>query len=144
REDPNAGRPPSKFYVRGVDLDGSVWLAGNDRVAEPRLPADNDVGSEPVTVGSLDHSGVQWRAMTVRGPGGERITVATDLADVQSALRELIWSQVGIGTGVLLILGALGYAVVNRSLRPLGEVERTAAAIASGQLDRRVPERDPH
>lgn len=144
REDPNAGRPPSKFYVRGVDPDGSVWLAGNDRVAEPRLPADNELGPEPVTVGSLDHSGVRWRAMTVRGPGGERITVATDLADVQSTLRELIWSQVGIGTGVLLILGALGYAVVNRSLRPLGEVERTAAAIAAGQLDRRVPERDPH
>jgi two-component system, OmpR family, sensor kinase len=33
--------------------------------------------------------------------------------------------------------------VVHRSLRPLSEVERTAAAIAAGQLDRRVPTRDP-
>ncbi len=36
-----------------------------------------------------------------------------------------------------------GIAVVHRSLRPLAEVEQTAAAIAAGQLDRRVPERDP-
>src|SRR5687768_11051788 len=43
----------------------------------------------------------------------------------------------------LLVLGIAGFAVVHRSLRPLGEVERTAAAIAAGQLDRRVPERDP-
>jgi two-component system OmpR family sensor kinase len=33
--------------------------------------------------------------------------------------------------------------VVHRSLRPLYEVEHTAAAIAAGQRDRRVPERDP-
>ena len=33
--------------------------------------------------------------------------------------------------------------MVHRSLRPLVEVEQTAAAIAAGQLDRRVPERDP-
>jgi two-component system, OmpR family, sensor kinase len=33
--------------------------------------------------------------------------------------------------------------VVHRSLRPLVEVEQTAAAIAGGQLDRRVPQRDP-
>ena len=44
---------------------------------------------------------------------------------------------------MLLVLGVAGFAVVHRSLRPLVEVERTAAAIAAGQLDRRVPTRDP-
>jgi two-component system OmpR family sensor kinase len=32
---------------------------------------------------------------------------------------------------------------VHRSLRPLVEVEQTAAAIAAGELDRRIPQRDP-
>jgi two-component system OmpR family sensor kinase len=41
------------------------------------------------------------------------------------------------------VLGIAGYAVVHRSLRPLAEVEETAAAIAAGELDRRVPQRDP-
>jgi two-component system OmpR family sensor kinase len=140
---PNPARPPSSFYVRGIDPDGHVWMAVNDREAEPSVPSDNDVGPEPVTVGSIDHSSVEWRAMTVRGPRGELTTVAIDLSDVQSTVRALVYAQVGIGAAVLLVLGVAGYAVVHRSLRPLAEVEQTAAAIADGQLDRRVPQRDP-
>jgi two-component system, OmpR family, sensor kinase len=142
-EGPNPARPPTNFYVRGIDPGGRIWMAVNDRAAEPLLPADNDVGPVPVTVGSIDHSNVEWRAMTVRGLAGELTTVAIDLSDVQSTVRSLIYAQVGIGAAVLLVLGVAGYAVVNRSLRPLVEVEQTAAAIAAGQLDRRVPQRDP-
>jgi two-component system, OmpR family, sensor kinase len=142
-EGPNPSRPPSKFYVRGIGPDGRIWMAINDREAEPALPIDNDVGPEPVTVRSIDNPNVEWRAMTVHGPNGEITTVAMDLSEVQSTVRALIWSQVGIGAAVLLVLGVVGYAVVHRSLRPLAEVEQTAAAIAAGQLDRRVPQRDP-
>jgi two-component system OmpR family sensor kinase len=78
----------------------------------------------------------------VRGPHG-LTTVAVDLSDVQHTVRSLVWLQFGIGVAVLVVIGIVGYAVVHRSLRPLSEVERTAAAIASGQLDRRIPERDP-
>ncbi|MCW2649262.1 MAG: ATP-binding protein [Mycobacterium sp.] len=142
-EGPNPSRPPSNFYVRGIGPDGRVWMAVNDRDAEPALPADNDVGPVPVTVGSQDGSNVRWRAVSVRGSRGEFITVAIDLSDVQSTVRALTWSQAGIGLAVLLVLGVAGYWVVHRSLRPLVEVEQTAAAIAAGQLDRRVPQRDP-
>ncbi|BBX68229.1 two-component sensor histidine kinase [Mycolicibacterium psychrotolerans] len=141
--DPNPARPPSDYYVRGIDPDGNAWVAVNDRDAEPALPPDNDVGPLPVTVGSVDHMNVEWRAMTVRGPRGELTTVAIDLSDVKSTTRALVYAQVGIGVAVLLVLGIVGYAVVHRSLKPLAEVEQTAAAIAAGQLDRRVPERDP-
>ena len=140
---PNPARPPSNFYVRGIGPDGQIWMAVNDRAAEPALPVDNDIGPVPVTIGSMGDSYVEWRAMTVRGVRGELTTVAIDLSDVQSTVRALIWSQVGIGAAVLLVLGVVGYAVVRRSLRPLDEVEETAAAIAAGQLDRRVPQRDP-
>src|SRR5215472_4334872 len=142
-EGPNPARPPSDFYVRGIDPDGRIWMAVNDRAAEPALPANNDVGPVPVTVGSIDQSDVRWRAMTVRGLEGELTTVAIDLSDVQTTVRALVYAQIGIGSAVLLVLGVAGYWVVHRSLRPLVEVEQTAAAIAAGQLDRRVPERDP-
>ncbi|MGE2834334.1 sensor histidine kinase [Mycobacterium sp. SMC-4] len=142
-EDPNPARPPSDFYVRAVDRYGKEWIAINDRVAEPDLPVGNDVGPEPVTVGSVDHPEVLWRAMTVRGAHGGLTTVAVDLSEVNSTMRTLVYTQMGIGAAVLLVLGIVGYAVVHRSLRPLVEVEQTAAAIASGQFDRRVPERDP-
>ena len=140
---PNPSRPPSLFYVRAVDPDGRIFTVVNDQHAEPLLPPDSDVGPEPVTVGSVDKSGVQWRAVSVVGPHGGLITVARDLSDVQGTMRYLAYSRIAIGTGVLLILGTAGYMMVNRSLRPLVEVEKTAAAIAAGQWERRVPERDP-
>ena len=37
-EGPNPARPPSNFYVRGIDTDGRIWMAVNDRAAEPRCP----------------------------------------------------------------------------------------------------------
>ena len=142
-EGPNPGRPPSNFYVRGVGPDGRVWMAVNDRDAEPDLPDDNDVGPTPTTVGSMNGSHVKWRAVSLRGPHGELTTVAIDLSDVESTVRSLIFAQSGIGAAVLLVLGIVGFIVVQRSLRPLVEVEKTAAAIAAGELDRRVPQRDP-
>jgi two-component system OmpR family sensor kinase len=142
-EGPNPARPPSNFYVRGIGPDGHIWMAVNDRDAEPALPENNDVGPVPTTIGSVGDSGVEWRAMTVLGPQGELTTVAIDLSDVQTTVRALTYAQVGIGLAVLLVLGVASFAVVNRSLRPLSEVEQTAAAIAAGQLDRRVPTRDP-
>ncbi len=141
-EGPDPGRPPSKFYVRGVGIDGSPFTAINDRNAEPALPPNNDVGPNPTTLPSVNGSDIQWRAVSVRGPHG-LTTVAIDLSDVQHTVRSLVWLQFGIGVAVLVVVGIAGYAVVHRSLKPLSEVEQTAAAIASGQLDRRVPERDP-
>ena len=107
-EVPNPGRPPSNFYVRGIGQDGQVWIAVNDRDAEPDLPDDNDVGPDPTTVGSMDGSHVRWRAVSVRGPEGELTTVAMDLSDVESTLRSLVYAQFGIGTAVLLVLGIVG------------------------------------
>lgn len=142
-EGPDPARPPSKFYVRGISPDGRTFTAINDRNAEPALPADNDVGPLPVTLPSVDGSAIEWRAVTVQVAQGGRTTVAVDLTDVEHTLRALIWLQAGIGLAVLVLVGIAGYAVVRRSLKPLTEVEQTAAAIAAGQLDRRVPERDP-
>ena len=115
----------------------------NDTRPEPAIPANNDVGPTPVTVGSVDHSDTKWRAVSVRSTHGRMITVAYDLSDFLQTDRSLGWLQLGIGVAVLLVLGMAIHAVVSQSLQPLMEVEQTAAAIASGQLDRRVPERDP-
>src|ERR1700712_5074310 len=75
-EGPHPARPPANFSVRGIDPDGRIWMAVNDREAEPALPDDNDVGPVPVTVGSIDHSNVQGRAMTGRGVRGAPTLVA--------------------------------------------------------------------
>jgi two-component system, OmpR family, sensor kinase len=143
RRGPTLDRPPSNFYVRYITVDGHMTTVVNDSKAEPVLPSNNDVGPVPITVGSVDGAGVQWRVVSVRSPTGRLVTVAYDLSDILQTVRSLVWLQLGIGAAVLLVLGLAGSWVVHRSLRPLTEVEKTAAAIAAGQLDRRVPERDP-
>src|SRR5271156_2104240 len=143
RRGPTLDRPPSNFYVRYITVDGRTTTVVNDSNAEPVLPSSNDVGREPITVGSVDKSSVQWRVVSMRGPTGRLVTVAYDLSDIQQTVRSLVLLQFGIGAAVLLVLGLAGSWVVHRSLRPLTEVEKTAAAIAAGELDRRVPERDP-
>jgi two-component system OmpR family sensor kinase len=143
RRGPTLDRPPSNFYVRYITVDGHMTTVVNDSNAEPVLPSNNDVGPEPITVGSVDKSGIQWRVVSVRAPSGRLVTVAYDLSEIQQTVRSLVLLQFGIGAAVLLVLGVAGSWVVHRSLRPLTEVEKTAAAIAAGQLDRRVPERDP-
>jgi two-component system OmpR family sensor kinase len=143
RRGPTLEGPPSHFYLRAISPDGRTWTVVNDSNAQPALPENNDVGPKPTTVGSVDNSGVQWRAVSVRGPHGRLVTVAYDLSDVRETVRSLVWLQLGIGAAVLVVLGLAEFWSVHRSLRPLMEVEQTAAAIAAGQLARRVPERDP-
>jgi two-component system OmpR family sensor kinase len=143
RRAPTLDRPPSNFYVRYITVDGRTTTVVNDSNAEPALPSNNDVGRVPVTIGSVDKSSVQWRVVSMRSPTGRLVTVAYDLSEIQATVRSLVLLQFGIGAAVLLVLGLAGSWVVHRSLRPLTEVEKTAAAIAAGELDRRVPERDP-
>jgi signal transduction histidine kinase len=96
---------------------------------------------EPVSVRSEDRHDV-WRVVAVDGPGGWTIVVGTDMERDQIAISRLIATQGIVGLVVLFVLGAAGYVLVRNSLRPLVEVERTARAIADGDLSQRVPEGD--
>jgi two-component system OmpR family sensor kinase len=85
----------------------------------------------------------RWRvAVTIRRDGSA-VTIAQDMADVDSAVGRLVWTEIVIGAVVLLLLAAVGIAAVRTSLRPLREIERTAGAIAAGDLTRRVPDPEP-
>jgi two-component system OmpR family sensor kinase len=54
-------------------------------------------------------------------------------------MSQMQWALAGISIAVL-VLGALaGRLAVRRSLRPLREIEDTAAAIAAGDLSQRIP-----
>ena len=48
-----------------------------------------------------------------------------------------------MGGAILVVLAAVGVAVVQANLRPLNDIELTASQIAKGHLNHRIPERDP-
>jgi two-component system OmpR family sensor kinase len=114
---------------------------------EDELPDDDELldelrpGGHPVSVRSGDRHTV-WRIAAVEGPGGWTIVVGTDVERDQGAIKRLIALQTVVGLVVLSVLGAAGYVLVRNSLRPLAEVERTARAIADGDLSQRVPAGD--
>jgi two-component system OmpR family sensor kinase len=70
---------------------------------------------------------------------GGQLILALPLSDAQSTLHRLLVVELAVTLGALGAAAALGWSLVRVSLRPLDDVEATAAAIADGDLDRRVP-----
>ena len=121
------------------------------QVPGPAIPAN--AGSIPtspgnaITVGSTSGT-ARWRIVgipnisTQTGMRGV-VVVATDATSVYRTIGDLALIDLLLSFGVIVLLGAIAAALIRASLRPLTEIERTAGAIAAGDLSERVPERDP-
>nr|WP_280504425.1 HAMP domain-containing sensor histidine kinase [Nocardia farcinica] len=137
---PDPRTPPSPFYIvveAGADH-GSFVLRPYDVDATPdltELPAGT-----PVTVPSRGDADVRWRALKVI-TGDSATTVAVPLTPNEDTVTRLVGLQLIVGLAVLAVLALAAYFVIRRSLRPLRRVEHIAAAIARGDLFRRVPVR---
>ncbi len=96
----------------------------------------------PYTVRSIDGT-AQWRMVVSYLENGQVLHVGQRLQGVDLAIGRLMWVDTLVGAGVLLAMAAVGAAMVRQSLIPLGQIERTAAAIAAGDLTQRVPDPEP-
>jgi two-component system OmpR family sensor kinase len=73
----------------------------------------------------------------------DTLIVGVDLGDINGTVGQLAYIDLVVGGIVVAALAMVGIAIVRTSLRPLKDMEITAAAIAAGDLSRRVPEHDP-
>ncbi|MDI5975087.1 sensor histidine kinase [Amycolatopsis magusensis] len=80
-----------------------------------------------------------WRVLALPTRGGGSVVVAGALSQVDDTVARVRWVCVLVGTGLLLVLATAGWFWVRAGLRPLRRIEETAAAIAAGDLSRRVP-----
>ncbi len=137
-------------YLVVALTDGTVLFreATND-ATPPDLAFDRfaDAGNQPFTVPAAG-SGADWRVVVregrLRGTGQSVYVVrGVSLGDVDATTGRLVVVELLVGGVVLALLGGLAYVVVRTSLRPLEQVEATAAGIAAGDLSRRVPDGDP-
>jgi two-component system OmpR family sensor kinase len=71
------------------------------------------------------------------------VIVGLDVSQNYRALGRLTGIDLALSGILLLLMGITGAALIRASLRPLGDIERTAEAIAAGDLARRVPAHDP-
>ncbi|MGV9709177.1 HAMP domain-containing sensor histidine kinase [Gordonia sp. NPDC003424] len=134
---PGPRRPPSQYFSM-ITIGTGDTITNNDFADEPDIDAIPADAAGPVTVGSADGDGPDWRVVRASTPYGESV-VATPLTDVQATLTRLMWLQLGIGAVVVIAIGLLSYGLVRNSLKPLRRVEETAHAIAAGNLNMRVP-----
>jgi two-component system, OmpR family, sensor kinase len=71
------------------------------------------------------------------------LIVGVDLGDINGTIGQLAYIDLIVSLIVVVALAMAGVAIVRTSLRPLKDIENTAAAIAAGDLSRRVPDSDP-
>ncbi|MEV8435745.1 HAMP domain-containing sensor histidine kinase [Actinosynnema sp. NPDC051121] len=132
-------------YLVYLDADGAV--AGgihSSRLDGAALPPPDELravptGGDAVDLRAADGSG-RWRAVA-RPAGGRAATViaAAPLAEVDATIARLRTTSLVSGAVLLVLLTAVGWFALGRGLRPLRRIEHTAAAIADGDLTRRVP-----
>ena len=94
---------------------------------------------KPYTVRSVNGK-YMWRMLVVRLDNDSVLHVGERMTGVNETIGRLIWVDFLVGAGVLMALASIGAALVRQNLIPLGQIERTAAAIAAGDLTQRVPD----
>ncbi|MFD2767285.1 sensor histidine kinase [Micromonospora eburnea] len=148
RHEGGLGIPTDYVLVATDPTTGAILFARYDtsrfRIEDlPPWPA-NAAGfarmdEEPFTVRARESS-VRWRMLYTQLPNGQMVAIGQNLTDVDMAVRQLAWIDLLVGGAVLIIVASVGAGIVRTSLKPLVEIERTAAAIAGGDLTRRVPD----
>ncbi|MGL5829258.1 MAG: histidine kinase dimerization/phospho-acceptor domain-containing protein, partial [Angustibacter sp.] len=87
----------------------------------------------------------RWRviAVPVQDLGGSPgvLVVGQNLAQVRDTVAQMVSILLLVGLGVLAAVGAAGWVIVRRALKPLGEIESVAQRIVGGDFSQRVAER---
>ena len=99
-------------------------------------------GAVYFTVTSADAGGPPFRVRASGLPNGQQLIVAVPLTNTVDTLHRLLAIELAVSAGALLAAAGLGWWLVRVGLAPLAAVKQTAADIADGQLDRRVPGED--
>ena len=138
---------PTNYAVRFMPTNGSRPFAVNptgERL-HPDIPtlALNDprvVNGTLFTVGSTDGE-MRWRVVPgALRDGSATFAVAVPLRGVDTTVQRMLSFAILIGMAVIAACALLGWYGVRRAFRPLTQIEDTAAAIAAGDLTRRIPE----
>ncbi|SFB49614.1 two-component system, OmpR family, sensor kinase [Amycolatopsis marina] len=140
----------------GLNLFGSPYLAylNTDRMVaadihapgldSTTLPPHEEIRGLPATgaattLRAADGS-ERWRAVARPGTGRDgTVVAAAPLSEADATIAQLRAVSLISGAVLLVLLTAAGWFALGRGLRPLRRIEHTAAAIAEGDLSRRVP-----
>ena len=137
---------PIQFLVEVVGASGKVQVAGRPQhdMPPPEITASQLArpGGPFTTTAQGDPAG-SWRVLVTALPGGRHVVVATSLGDLNSTVIRLEVADAAAGAIAIALLAGIGLPLVRISLSPLARIESTAAAIAAGDLSRRIDHPPP-
>jgi two-component system, OmpR family, sensor kinase len=131
---------PTQFLVEMISADGLVQHIetpshddGGLRLSAAQLRDE----SSPFTA-SATSPGHSWRVLMEPLPGGRHAVIAFSLDGLNSTVTRLEIADALAGAVAIAVLAGIGLPLVRASLAPLRRIEATAAAIAGGDLSRRI------
>ncbi|NYF97854.1 sensor histidine kinase [Janibacter cremeus] len=138
---------PTNFFLLHQPADGSSWQYQGPTGMHihpdvPPLSPDSRLvqTGAPFTVESVDGD-MRWRVIAGRYTDNSTFAVGMSLAGVNQTVRWFKIVSTVVGLVAVVAGGVLGWYATRRAFRPLRRIEDTAAAIAAGDLTRRVPVR---
>jgi two-component system OmpR family sensor kinase len=143
-------RNPADFPIyEQADRAPGVTASG-PKLPKPLSPLvpfqSRSLQSEPATrymsVPGMRDNGPRYRVQVSPAANGYSLVVALPLQETAATLQRLVAIEVLVTLGVIAVAAGLGLWLVRLGLRPLGDIEATAAAITSGDLSQRVPRQD--
>ncbi|SDW00348.1 two-component system, OmpR family, sensor kinase [Arthrobacter sp. yr096] len=147
---PNDSAVPTDYsltlYVPGLD----PYPFGGSQSDRPAIANISSAeakqrGNAPFQVKGT--AGTNWRVVAVgvvaNGQNGV-VIIGLPLTPVDKVMEHAVLVVVGVGLLTMVLTFFIATWTVARSFRPLAKVEKTAAAIAAGDLSRRVEIDNPH
>ena len=110
----------------------------------PRLPVDERTsavadGRSDAFFSDATIDGVAVRMLTTRAPNDAALTVAAPRAEVDGALRRLLWILAAVSAAGVAAAAGLGVLVSRRALRPVAALTAATEHVAATQdLSRRI------
>jgi two-component system, OmpR family, sensor kinase len=137
----SASQLPTDFLVEVIDAGGRVHVTPGSLhdVPPPAFPAGRLRGpASPFTAAAAGAQGHSWRVVVRPLPSGRHAVIAISLDEVHSTVAQLEIADAVAGAAAIALLAGIGLPLVRASLSPLARIEDTAAAIAGGDLSRRI------
>lgn len=137
-------RPLNDVVVVVYRADGTVATALTDTLNDGRKIPSVTVNLDATQPYTTRSGGDSWRVLVRPTRDGDAsVAVMLPLRDVGATSTALGRGIVVLGLVLAAVAAALAALATRRSLRPLKDAERTAAAIAQGDLTQRVPSYSP-
>jgi two-component system OmpR family sensor kinase len=128
-----AFQPGSKSYMPKLP---EVITGFQTSTVEPKEP------TVYFTAPSREAGGPGFRVRASMLPNGGVLIIAEPIGVIANTLSQLLLVEVIVTAGALITAALLGLWLVRLGLRPLFDIERTAVAIANGELTHRAPHAD--